>query len=151
MVRLGLGIYGVDGSNTIQNDLESVGTLKTTISQIKKINKGDTIGYGRVGKADTDKTIATVSIGYADGYDRRFSNGRGVMKINGKLAKVIGNVCMDMTMLDITDIEDVKEGDTAIIFDKENPIQEVCKSIDKIPYEMLTSISPRVKRIYFDE
>ena len=92
-----------------------------------------------------------MSIGYADGYDRRFSNGRGVMKINGKLAKVIGNVCMDMTMLDITDIEDVKEGDTAIIFDKEKPIQEVCKSIDKIPYEMLTSISPRVKRIYFDE
>ena len=151
MVRLGLGIYGVDGSNTIQFELESVGTLRTSISQIKKIKKGETIGYGRIGNADSDITIATVSIGYADGYDRRFSNGIGSMMINNKEAKVIGNVCMDMTMLDITHIADVKEGDSVLVFGKELPVQEICKRINKIPYEMLTSISPRVKRVYFEE
>lgn len=151
MVRLGLGIYGVDGSHSIQFELESVGTLRTTISQIKKIKKGETVGYSRMGVADRDMTIATVSIGYADGYDRRFSNGIGSMYINGHEAKVFGNVCMDMTMLDITDIPDVKEGDTLIVFGKDIPIQEICKRIHKIPYEMLTSISPRVKRVYFEE
>lgn len=150
MVRLGLGIYGVDGSSTIQNDVQQVGVLKTTISQIKKIRKGDTIGYGRVGIANNDKTIATVSIGYADGYDRRFSNGVGYMLVNGKPAPVIGNVCMDMTMLDITGIE-AQEGDSVIVFSKDLPIYEIAKKIDKISYELLTGISPRVKRIYFEE
>jgi alanine racemase len=150
MVRLGLGIYGVDGSITIQEELEPVGVLKTTISQIKQIKKGDTIGYSRVGKADTDKTIATVCIGYADGYDRRFSNGIGEMLVNGKTAPVIGNVCMDMTMLDITGIE-AHEGDSVIVFGKELAIHKIAKKIDMISYEMLTSISSRVKRVYFEE
>jgi alanine racemase len=150
MVRLGLGVYGVDGSSTIQNDIQHVGVLKTTISQIKKIKKGDTIGYGRVGIADHDKTIATVSIGYADGFDRRFSNGVGHMLVNGKPAPVIGNVCMDMTMLDITGI-DAKEGDSVVVFSKDLPIYEIAQKINKISYELLTGISPRVKRIYFEE
>ena len=150
MVRLGLGVYGVDGSLTIQNDIQHVGILKTTISQIKNVVKGDTIGYGRVGIADNDKTIATVSIGYADGYDRRFSNGVGYMLVNGKNAPVIGNVCMDMTMLDITGI-DAKEGDSVVVFSKDLPIYEIAKKINKISYELLTGISPRVKRIYYEE
>jgi alanine racemase len=150
MVRLGLGVYGVDGSSTIQNDIQHVGVLKTTISQIKKIKKGDTIGYGRVGIADHDKTIATVSIGYADGFDRRFSNGVGHMLVNGQPAPVIGNVCMDMTMLDITGI-DAKEGDSVVVFSKDLPIYEIAQKINKISYELLTGISPRVKRIYFEE
>jgi Alr-MurF fusion protein len=150
MVRLGLGVYGVDGSSTIQNDIQHVGVLKTTISQIKKIKKGNTIGYGRVGIADHDKTIATVSIGYADGFDRRFSNGVGHMLVNGKPAPVIGNVCMDMTMLDITGI-DAKEGDSVVVFSKDLPIYEIAQKINKISYELLTGISPRVKRIYFEE
>ena len=133
MVRLGLGVYGVDGSLTIQNDIQHVGILKTTISQIKNVVKGDTIGYGRVGIADNDKTIATVSIGYADGYDRRFSNGVGYMLVNGKNAPVIGNVCMDMTMLDITGI-DAKEGDSVVVFSTDLPIYEIAKKINKISY-----------------
>lgn len=151
MTRLGLGIYGVDGSNTIQFELEHVGTLKTTISQIKKVKKGDTIGYNRMGKAEKDSTIATVSIGYADGFDRRFSNGIGSMLVHGKEASVCGNVCMDMTMLDITHIPEATEGDTVLVFGKNLPVQDICKRIGKIPYEMLTGISPRVKRIYFEE
>ena len=105
MIRLGIGLYGVDADPNIQKQLKNVTTLKTTISQIKKIKEGESIGYSRKGVATKDSEIATVRIGYADGYPRLLSNGIGKMWINGKTVPVIGNVCMDMTMLDITGVD----------------------------------------------
>jgi alanine racemase len=125
-------------------------TLKTVVSQIKKVTKGETVGYGRRGKAEKDLTLATIAIGYADGFSRIFSRGVGVVVINGKRAPVIGNVCMDMTMVDITGI-DAKEGDDVIIFGDELPIQEVATRAQTIPYEILTNTSERVKRIFYAE
>ena len=150
MVRLGIGLYGVDPTEEINKNLEPVATLKTVISQIKKVKAGDTIGYGRRGKAERDLTLATLAIGYADGYSRSFSRGRGKVLIHGKLAPVMGNVCMDMTMVDVTDIP-AREGDEATVFGAGLPIQEVAKWIDTIPYELLTSTSERVKRVFFAE
>jgi alanine racemase len=148
MVRLGIGLYGVD--NFLQAQLKNVTTLKTTISQLKKIKKGESVGYSRKGITTTDATIATVRIGYADGYPRALSNGKGSMLVNGKLAPVIGNVCMDMTMLDVTGIE-VKEGDDVIVFGEDLPVNNLARCADTIAYEILTGISQRVKRVYFEE
>ncbi len=147
MVRLGIGLYGVDPTNKGFNQLKPVASLKTIISQIKHIKAGDTIGYGRAGTAKEDITIATIAIGYADGYSRAFSKGIGEVLIKGKRARIIGNVCMDMTMVDVSGIE-VNEGDEVILFGKELPIQEVAKKIQTIPYEILTNTSERVKRIF---
>jgi alanine racemase len=130
--------------------LQNVSTLKTTISQIKHLEAGDTVGYGRKGKLDSDSVIATVRIGYADGYPRNLGNGRGKMWLNGNLVPVIGNVCMDMTMLNITGI-DAKEGDEIIVFGKELSVKQLAEWADTIPYEILTGINQRVKRIYFEE
>ncbi|MDO1445957.1 bifunctional UDP-N-acetylmuramoyl-tripeptide:D-alanyl-D-alanine ligase/alanine racemase [Rhodocytophaga aerolata] len=148
MVRLGIGLYGVEATNQEQAQLETVGTLKTTISQIKKVKAGDTIGYSRKGKVTRDSRIATIAIGYADGFDRRLSNGVGKVWINGKLAPLIGNVCMDMSMVDITDLE-AEEGDEVIIFGKQYPISEMARQIGTIPYEILTGVSERVKRVFY--
>lgn len=150
MVRLGIGLYGLDGSGKLQDKLIPVSTLKTTISQIKHLKKGDSVGYGRVGKVTKDKTIATVGIGYADGLSRKLSNGRGSMLVNGALAPIIGNVCMDMAMLDITGIE-AKEGDEVIVFGANPRIETVAQAAETIAYEILTGISARVKRVYFQE
>ncbi len=150
MVRLGIGLYGIDASEMIQNKLMTVSTLKTTISQIKHVKKGETVGYGRVGKVAEDKVIATVGLGYADGLSRKLSNGRGKILVNGKLAPIIGNVCMDMTMLDITGM-DAKEGDEVFVFGQKPHIEDVAKAAETIPYEILTGISARVKRIYYEE
>ncbi|HTJ50431.1 MAG TPA: bifunctional UDP-N-acetylmuramoyl-tripeptide:D-alanyl-D-alanine ligase/alanine racemase, partial [Cyclobacteriaceae bacterium] len=150
MVRLGIGLYGVDPTSNGFNELKPVATLKSIISQIKTITPGETIGYGRRGKADKSTTIATIAIGYADGYNRAFSRGIGEVLINGQRAKVIGNVCMDMTMIDITGI-DAKEGDEVIIFGKGLPIQEVAAKINTIAYEILTNTSDRVKRVFVAE
>lgn len=149
MVRLGIGFYGVNPTE-IPLPLEPANTLKTVISQIKKIKKGESIGYGRHGQALRDSVIATIAIGYADGFSRAFGRGRGCVLINGKRAPVAGNVCMDMTMVDVTDIACV-EGDEVIIFGKELPIQEVAAMINTIPYEMLTNTSARVKRVFYTE
>ncbi|MFT3908777.1 MAG: bifunctional UDP-N-acetylmuramoyl-tripeptide:D-alanyl-D-alanine ligase/alanine racemase [Ferruginibacter sp.] len=146
MVRLGIGLYGVDEKQALQN----VTTLRTTISQIKNIKKGESVGYSRRGVVDKDSTIATVRIGYADGYARILGNGAGKMLVNDKLAPVIGNVCMDMTMLDITGIA-AGEGDEVIVFGEELPVSDVAKWAQTIPYEILTNISQRVKRVYFEE
>lgn len=151
MVRLGIGLYGVDGSNKIQQKLQQIGTLKTTIAQIKTLNAGETVGYSRKGKIEKVSKIATVSIGYADGYFRDFGNGVGYMLVNGKPAKVMGTVCMDMCMLDITGIEQVKEGDEVIVFGKELPITQLANWAKTIPYEIMTSISQRVNRIYVND
>ena len=150
MVRLGIGLYGIDASEKVQGKLMNVQTLKTTISQIKHVKKGDTVGYGRVGKVTKDKTIATVGIGYADGLSRKLSGGKGKMLVNGKLAPVIGNVCMDMAMLDITGI-DANEGDDVIVFGQQPGIEDIAAAAETIPYEILTSISARVKRVYYQE
>jgi alanine racemase len=150
MVRLGIGLYGIDGSEKVQSKLINVSTLKTTISQIKQVKKGDSVGYGRVGKVTKDKTIATVGIGYADGLSRKLSNKAGRMLVNGKLVPIIGNICMDMTMLDITGVE-AKEGDEVIVFGNNPTVEEVAEAAETIPYEILTGISGRVKRVYFQE
>ena len=150
MIRLGIGMYGIGAGAEEQKKLLSAGTLQTTISQIKKITLGGSVGYGRKGVIKQPTTIATVPIGYADGYARQFSNGNGCMYINGFRAKTIGNVCMDMCMLDITGI-DAKEGDDVIIFNSAETLNEMAKQRETIPYEILTSISPRVKRIYLEE
>ena len=150
MVRLGIGLYGVDADPAIQQQLKNVTTLKTTISQIKKIKAGESIGYSRKGVATNDSVIATVRIGYADGYPRLLSNGIGKMWLHKQLVPVIGNVCMDMTMLDITGI-DAQEGDEVIVFGAALPVSEMAIQAQSIPYEILTGISQRVKRVYFEE
>ena len=150
MVRLGIGLYGVDPTEEGNANLKPVATLKTVISQIKTIKAGDTIGYGRKGSASKDMTLATLAIGYADGFSRSFSQGKGRVLINGQRSPVVGNVCMDMTMVDITGIE-AHEGDEVIVFGSALPIREVAKWIDTIPYELLTSTSERVKRVFYAE
>jgi alanine racemase len=148
-VRLGIGLYGVDTAHSIQSKLSIIGTLKTTISQIKEVQKGETVGYGRKGSRDYTAKIAIIAIGYADGYDRRFSNGIGEVYIHGQKAKIIGNVCMDMCMADVTQIPDAKEGDEVEIYGKNISIIECAEKIGTIPYELLTKISRRVRRVYY--
>lgn len=150
MVRLGIGIYGVDSTPAIQRQLQPVTRLTTHIAQIHTVQAGETIGYGRSSRVDRPSRIATVRIGYADGYPRRLSNGVGKMWVNGQLAPVIGRVCMDMTMLDVTDIP-AKEGELVQVFGPQLPVQDVAIAADTIPYEILTGISARVKRVYFEE
>ncbi len=151
MVRLGIGLYGLEANNSDEQlKLEPIGALKTVISQIRTVKKGETIGYGRKGKADKDLKIATIAIGYADGFTRAFSNGNGIVWINGQRAPVIGNVCMDMTMIDITGIE-AKEGDSVEIFGRHLSIKELAHNVGTIPYEILTSVSQRVKRVYYTQ
>jgi alanine racemase len=150
MVRLGIGLYGVDPTDEKKADLQPVATLKTVISQLRKVSAGQSIGYGRKGHAAKDMMVATIAIGYADGFSRAFSRGVGVVLVNGKRAPVVGNVCMDMTMIDVTGI-DAHEGDEVIIFGKDLPIGEVAERIKTIPYEILTSTSERVKRVFHAE
>jgi Alr-MurF fusion protein len=150
MVRLGIGLYGIDPTNEGHIELKPVATLKTIISQIKSIPPGETIGYGRHGVASTEMKLATIAIGYADGFSRSHSRGVGVVLVNGQKAKVVGNVCMDMTMVDITGI-DAQEGDEVIIFGQGLPISEVAARIGTISYEILTNTSERVKRVFHTE
>ena len=147
MVRLGIGVYGI---SSVLNNLQPVGRLKTIITQIKHVQKGSSIGYSRSDFAQKDLTIAIIPIGYADGFSRRLSNGKGHVLINGKLAPVIGNVCMDMTLIDVTETP-CKEGDEVIIFGPERPIEELAKEMETISYEVMTSISERVVRVYLEE
>ena len=150
MVRIGIGLYGFSSTANEQSQLQQVATLKTTISQIRNVPSNETIGYNRKGKLKRDSVIATVPIGYADGINRRFGNGNGKMLINGKLAPVIGNICMDMCMLDITEIQ-AREGDEVIVFGADLPVTVMAEAIGTIPYEILVSVSQRVKRVYFQE
>jgi alanine racemase len=151
MVRLGIGLYGIEIDSDQLLELVPVAALRSTIAQLKHLKKGETVSYNRKGVVSRDSVIATVRIGYADGYSRQFGNGTGKMLVNGRIAPVIGTVCMDMTMLDVTDIEGVNEGDEVIIFGSQLPVQDVAKWINTIPYEIMTSVSQRVKRIYFHE
>jgi alanine racemase len=149
MVRLGIGLYGIDSSENSVLDLQQVSTLRSTIAQLRKIDEGETISYGRQGVVTRDSVIATVRIGYADGYPRSLSNGNGKMMIRGVPAPIIGSVCMDMTMVDVTGIPDVAEGDEVIVFGKDLPVQQVARWANTIPYEILTGVSQRVKRVYY--
>jgi alanine racemase len=151
MVRLGIGLYGIDSNPQMQKNLKNVSTLVTTISQIKKIKAGETVGYGRKAKVKKDSIIAIVRLGYADGYSRRLGNGVGKMLIKNKEVATIGNICMDMAMLDITETSGVKEGDEVIVFGESLSLQSVAQWAGTIPYEIMTGISQRVKRIYFEE
>jgi alanine racemase len=150
MVRLGIGLYGVGVDSEEQKQLQNVSTLKTVISQIKHIPAGDTVGYNCNHLAARDMTIGVIPIGYADGLNRRFGNGRGSVIVNGMPAPVIGNVCMDMCMIDLTGVG-AKENDEVIVFGDQQPITRVAEVLDTIPYEVLTNISRRVKRVYFHE
>ena len=150
MVRLGIGLYGVEATNREQHALQTVGTLKTIVSQVKYLAAGETVGYSRKGQITHDSAIATLAIGYADGYDRRLGNGIGKFVVDGELCPTIGNICMDMTMIDVTGTA-VKEGDEVIVFGKEMPITDLAKSMGTIPYEILTGIGERVKRVFYKE
>lgn len=148
MVRLGLGLYGV---NPINNSaIHHVSTLKTTILQIHDVPKEETVGYSRKGRLTRDSRIAAIPIGYADGLNRHLGNGRGYCLVNGQKAPYVGNICMDVCMIDVTDI-DCKEGDKVIIFGDDLPVSKLAEILDTIPYEILTSVSNRVKRVYFQD
>jgi alanine racemase len=149
MVRLGIGLYGIDPNNIVQKNLRVVSALKTTVSQVKEIKKGETIGYSRMGVAKQDMQLATIAIGYADGFDRRMSNGVGKVWIKDRLAPVVGNVCMDMTMVDVSGIE-VEQGDEVEVFGENLPVSQLANWINTIPYEVFTSVNERVKRMYFE-
>ncbi|MBL4587310.1 MAG: bifunctional UDP-N-acetylmuramoyl-tripeptide:D-alanyl-D-alanine ligase/alanine racemase [Flavobacteriales bacterium] len=150
MVRLGIGLYGVAPESPISDKLLNMSTLRTTITQIHELKQGDTIGYGRMEKVTSEMRSATLPIGYADGLNRKNGNRHGSVLINGHRAPIIGNVCMDMCMVDVTSIA-CKEGDDVVIFGEDLPIAEFAKNSETIAYEVLTNVSERVKRVYFQE
>ena len=150
MVRLGIGIYGISNDASEQKELENVGTLKSIISQIRTIQKGESVGYGRRFIASGETKIATIPIGYADGIWRSWGNGLGYVTVNDKKASIVGSVCMDMLMVDVTNI-DCKEGNSVIIFGENPSVSFMAKQLNTIPYEILTSISQRVKRVFYRE
>ena len=147
MVRLGIGLHGISSNNA---DLKAVSRLKTRISQIKLIPREETVGYNRRGKLEKDSVIAIIPIGYADGLNRKFGNRNGYVVVNNQRADFVGDICMDMSMIDITGLQ-IEEGDEVIIFGDENPIQNLANQIGTIPYEILTNVSSRVKRVYINE
>ena len=150
MVRLGIGLYGVPTCQADKGVLQPVVSLKTIINQIKDIPAGDSIGYNRHGRADRDMRIGIVPIGYADGLSRLLGNGNGKFYVNDNPVPVVGDICMDMCMIDLTDIE-AAEGDTVVVFDAEHDINDIAKACNTISYEVMTSVSQRVKRVYFQE
>jgi len=150
MVRLGLGLYGFSPVPEIQSQLQSVVTLKSVITQLKKVKKGDSVGYNRTFIASQNKQIAIVPVGYADGLPRELSNEAGTMQVQNKNCPIVGKICMDMTMIDVTGLE-VRIGDEVIIYDTHNSLDKTGKSIGKTSYELLTAISKRVPRIYVRE
>ena len=148
MCRLGIGLYGVDSRDN--RILNNVCTLKTTILQIRHVPKEETVGYSRRGVLQRDSVIAAIPIGYADGLDRHLGRGHGYCLVNGQKAPYVGNICMDVAMIDVTDI-DCHEGDTVEIFGDNLPVTVLSDILDTIPYEILTGVSNRVKRIYFQD
>ena len=150
MVRLGIGLYGVSNDSEEEKQLEKVGTLKSIISQIRSIAAGESVGYGRKFMAEKPMRIATIPIGYADGISRGWGNGLGFVTIKNKKATIVGSICMDMLMVDCTEI-DCKEGDAVIIFGQSPTVSYIAQQLNTIPYEILTSISQRVKRVFYRE
>ena len=150
MVRLGIGLYGVSASGDDQQHLQTPGKWKTIISQIKQIKGGESVGYSRAFVAPFDMTIATIPVGYADGLRRTMSNGQGYVLVRGEKAPIVGNVCMDMTMIDVSAAR-CSEGDEVEIFGEHISLLEFARMCNTIPYEVLTSVSQRVKRVYVEE
>lgn len=149
MVRLGIGLYGISPMGD-DATLRPISTLKTIILQIRDVPAGETVGYSRKGVLDRDSRIAALPIGYADGLNRRLGNCNGYCVVNGRRAPYIGNICMDVCMIDVTDI-DCKEGDIVEIFGPNLPVSEIAQWLDTIPYEVLTSVSTRIKRVYYSD
>ena len=147
MCRLGIGLYGFSFAGA---KLRNVCSLETTILSVKTVKAGETIGYGRHTKLEEDRTIAVIPIGYADGFDRRFSNYGGEVWLRGKRCPVVGNVCMDQAMIDVTGT-DARPGDPVEVFGEHMPLQELADKLGTITYEILTSVSRRVQRLYFYE
>jgi alanine racemase len=150
MVRLGIGLYGVSASGDDQQHLQTPGKWKTIISQIKQIKGGESVGYSRAFVAPFDMTIATIPVGYADGLRRTMSNGQGYVMVRGENAPIVGNVCMDMTMIDVSAAH-CSEGDEVELFGEHISLLEFARMCGTIPYEVLTSVSQRVKRVYGEE
>lgn len=150
MVRLGIGLYGISNDAEEQKQLENVGTLKSIISQIRTIDAGESVGYGRRFIAKRATKIATIPIGYADGISRHWGNGVGFVTINNQKATIVGSICMDMLMVDVTEIQ-CTEGDSVIIFGESPTVIYMAEKLKTIPYEILTSISQRVKRVFYRE
>lgn len=150
MVRVGIGLYGVGNDSAEMAQLQNVGTLKTIILQIKDIEPGESVGYSRRFIADASTRIATLPVGYADGISRAWGNGKGYVVINGKKAPIVGSICMDMMMVNVTEIV-CNEGDRVIIFGENPKVTTIAEAIGTIPYEILTGISQRVKRVFFKE
>ena len=150
MVRLGIGMYGVGFNDLEKQQLKNISSLRTRISQIKQLKKGDTVGYNRKGVAQQPMTIATIPIGYADGLSRRTGKGNFSVYINGQACKTMGNICMDMCMVDVSAIN-CAEGDEVVLFETNEQLMQLSAAMDTIPYEVLTTISTRVKRVYVQE
>lgn len=150
MVRIGIGLYGVSNAGVLKNKLLPVFSFKTKITQIKELDSGNTIGYNRKGKINRKSKIAVLPVGYADGLNRRLSNGNYSVRIKDKYVPIVGNICMDMCMIDITGVE-AEEGDEVIIFETIEELERMARVLNTIPYEILTSISRRVKRIYYHD
>jgi alanine racemase len=164
MCRLGIGLYGVDPYTTAPEPVEGpvspltssssplkcVSTLKTTILQLRHVPAGETVGYSRKGKLNRDSVIAAIPIGYADGLNRHLGNRHGYCLVNGQKAEYVGNICMDVAMIDVTDIP-CMEGDQVEIFGEHLPVTALSDTLDTIPYEILTGVSNRVKRVYFQD
>ena len=148
MCRLGLGLYGINSRNN--HVINNVSTLKTTILQLRNVPAGDTVGYSRKGTIDHDSVIAAIPIGYADGLNRHLGNRHCYCLVNGHKAEYVGNICMDVAMIDVTGIP-CKEGDSVEIFGDDLPVTVLSDVLDTIPYEVLTGISNRVKRVYFQD
>ena len=151
MVRLGISMYGISGNLSEKKSIENVLTLKTYVSQVKNVSKGETVGYGRLGQFEENGKIATLAIGYADGCNRALGNGVGSFEIQGKLCPTVGSICMDMCMVNVSELSNIQEGDVAIAFGGKVQLYEIAKLAQTIPYEMMTNISERVKRVYIRE
>lgn len=149
MVRSGIGLYGYGNDNAIDAELKPIAILKTIISQIHKIEPNESVGYNRAYKSENYRTTATLPLGHADGISRQYGNKESHVLVNGEKAPIIGNVCMDMIMIDITDI-DCAEGDEVVIFGENQSAEDFSESANTISYEILTAISPRVKRVIID-
>lgn len=147
MVRSGIGLYGFGNSVEENKHFKPIATLKTIISQIHTIEKGQSIGYNRAYKSDAQIKTATLPIGHADGIGRQYGKGKGFVTIHGQRAPIIGNVCMDMIMVNVTDIE-CKEGDEVVVFDPKYTAEQLAEQVNTISYELITAISQRVKRIF---
>ncbi|WP_309608021.1 bifunctional UDP-N-acetylmuramoyl-tripeptide:D-alanyl-D-alanine ligase/alanine racemase [Flavobacterium sp.] len=150
MVRLGIGLYGISNNETETKNLETVGTLKSVISQIRNIDAGESVGYSRKFMAEKPTKVATIPIGYADGISRAWGNGLGYVLINNQKASIIGSICMDMLMVDVTKIN-CFEGNEVILFGKNLSVSKIAQMTNTISYEILTSVSHRVKRVFYRE